>query len=170
MKRIISAILVCLLVAPPAFAGQKPNKPISWEKTQKLKPGTELVLTVTGGTPTKVRFLFADDTTLVTLKTTGPKLSARVEEFLFDVGPTWRAIVSGGGMYTLKPLRVTQDGVFDGNQKLAELSEVVQQTRRGDALELSVVRHSRHVKAHVLAIVAILAVVGLFVARAANAN
>ena len=38
---------------------------------QRLKAGTEIMLTVTGGQPTKVRLLCADDTILLTLKACG---------------------------------------------------------------------------------------------------
>ena len=36
--------------------------------TRSLKAGTEIVLTVAGGEPTKVRQLFADDANIITLR------------------------------------------------------------------------------------------------------
>jgi hypothetical protein len=96
MKRIIALILIVLLVAPPVSARQKPGKPINWQDVQTLKAGTEVVLTVPGGQPSKVRLLFADDATLVTLKPITPKLPGRVEKFLLGVGPAWPGIFETG--------------------------------------------------------------------------
>ena len=52
MKHIIAVVLIGLLAAPPAAAGQNAGKPIDWQRARKLKAGTEIVLTVTGGQPT----------------------------------------------------------------------------------------------------------------------
>jgi hypothetical protein len=131
MKRVIAMILIGLLVAPPASAGQKQGKPIDWQKAQTLKPGTEVVLTVTGAQPAKVRFLYADETALLTLKPTAPKLPGSAKDTLFRLGPSWPAIFSGS---TFKDGRVhvSLAGIFDRDKKLADLSDVVQQTPRED--------------------------------------
>ena len=55
IKRIIATILVTLLVAPPAFASEKPGKPIDWQKVQTLKAGAKIFLTVSGGQATQVQ-------------------------------------------------------------------------------------------------------------------
>jgi hypothetical protein len=86
LKRHIAMTLVGLLIAQPASAGEKPGKPIDWQKVQTLKSGTEMVLTVTGGQPTKVRLLFADETMIVTLKRTAPALPGKCR----DVPPEGR--------------------------------------------------------------------------------
>jgi hypothetical protein len=136
MKRLIAMVLIGLLVAPPASAGQKQGKPIDWQKAQTLKPGTEVVLTVTGGQPTKVRFLFADDTMIVTLKPTAPKLPGGVKKFLFSVGPHWPGILNTDATFSDERLRVSQDGIFDRDTKLAGLADVVQHTPRVDVREI----------------------------------
>jgi hypothetical protein len=153
MKRVIAVILISLLVAPTASAGQKPPKLIDWQKAQQLKPGTEIVLTVSGGQPTKVRLLFADEAILMTLKATAPKLPRRVEEFLLDVGPRWPSVVSGGS-WTFNRLQVSPKGIFDGDEKLVDLAAVVQQTPRTDVLEIAEPPHS-HVLRNVLGVVII---------------
>jgi hypothetical protein len=162
MRRIIATILIALLVAPPASAGQKQGKPIDWQKTQTLRPGTEIVLTVTGGQPTKVRLLFADEATLVTLKPTAPTLPGGVEKLLFSVGSEWPEIFNTGATYSSERLRVSQDGIFDREQKLAELSDAVQRTPRGDVRAVSEPSHS-HVGRNILIGVAVV-VAGLLVA------
>ena len=128
--------LISLFVAAPASAGQEPPKSADWQKAETLKAGTEVVLTVTGEQPTKVRFVYADETALLTLKPTARKLPAGVQTFLLDVGPKWSSIINDGGTYTFEPLRVSQDGIFDRDKKLADLADVVQQTPRAEVREI----------------------------------
>jgi hypothetical protein len=149
MKRITATILIGLLVAPPASAGQKQGKPIEWQKAQKLKPGTEIVLTFTGGQPTKVRLLFADETTIVTIKPTAPKLPGGAEKVLLSVGPQWPSIFNTGVTYSDERLRVSQSGIFDRDKKLADLADVVQQTPRGGIQQIAEAPHS-HVGRNIL--------------------
>ena len=149
MKRVIAMILIDLLVAPPASAGQKQGKPIDWQKAQTLKPGTEVVLTVTGAQPAKVRFLYADETALLTLKPTAPKLPGGVEKLLFSVGSEWPGIFNTGATYSSERLRVSQDGIFDRDQKLADLADVVQQTPRAGVQQIAEAPHS-HVGRNIL--------------------
>lgn len=137
MKRSLAAVLIASLVASPASAGQKP---VEWEKVKKLSPGTEIVLTVAGGQPTKVHVMFADDARLLTLKEQGPKLSRRVEQFLFRAGPHWHDIVDRGGTYRGGTLRLSQAGLFDVDRKLADLTDLVQQTPRAEVAEVLVER------------------------------
>ena len=145
MRRIVAVVLITLLVAPPALADQKQGKPISWEKAKKIGAGTEIVLTVTGGQPTKERLLFADEALIVTLKTTAPELPGKVTKFLFGLGPLWPAILDGESCTDGK-LRVSQSGIFDRDKKLADLAEVVQLTPRGDVFEIAKARPSHVVR------------------------
>jgi hypothetical protein len=158
MKRIVVVILIGLLVAPPAWADQKPGKPISWEKVTRLKAGTELIVTATDSPPTKVTLLFADDSLLVTRKSDAPKLPGRVKRALLDVGDRWPGILDGAGSVARDKVRVSPEGIFDGDQKLAELATVVQQTPRGDVRGISETRHS-HIGLYIL----IGAAVGMFI-------
>ena len=135
MKRPIAMILIGVLVAPHASAAQKQGKPIDWQRVETLNAGDEIVLTVTGGQPTKVRFLFADEEILVTLKPNAPKLPGGAKEILFGLGPRWPAIFTGLTV-NYDRVRVSQAGIFDRDKKLAELSEVVQQTSRADVREI----------------------------------
>jgi len=136
MRRIVATILIALLVAPPASTGQTPGKPIEWQKTRSLEAGTEIVLTVAGGEPTKVRLLFADDANIITLKPT-TALPGRVAKFLLKIGAEWPAVLSGSSTSTNASLWVSKDGIFDGDQKLCALADAVQQTARGDVKEIA---------------------------------
>jgi hypothetical protein len=159
MKRSIAMILICLLVAPPASAGQKANKPISWEQAKKLKAGTEIDLTVTNAQPTKVRFLFADDAVLLTLNPTSAKQPERIERALVSLGARWYYILNQGAAFTSEQLRVSQEGVFDGDQKLAELADVVQQTPRANVTAIAAQPKKRHI-----GLIVVLSVVGVLFA------
>lgn len=160
MKRPIATILIGLLVVPPASAGQKPGKPIDWQNVQTLRTGTQIVVTVTGGQPSKVRLLYADETTLVTIKTPSPKLPGRVEQFLLSLGNAWPGLLNTGATYTGESLRVSNGAVFDGDQKLVDLADVVQQTSRRDVLQISEAPH-RHIGRNILLGVAVFMLVGL---------
>jgi hypothetical protein len=155
MKRMVAVILISLLVAPPASAGQKPGKPITWEEAQQLNAGTEIMLTVKDSPPTKVKLLFADGSILVALKPDAPKLPSRIERPLLSLGSKWRDILSRGGSLTLDDVRVSKDGVFDGDRKVADVAEVIQWAPRGDVVGISEVPHS-HLARNILIGVGIL--------------
>jgi hypothetical protein len=147
MQRIVAVILMLLFVAPPVSSGQKPNAPVDWDKVQRLKAGTKITLTVTGNPPTQVRFLFADEATVVTLKPTEPKLAGRVERTLFSIGSQWPAILNSGESVDDGKVRVSREGVFDGTQKVTNLPDLVQQTPREDVLSIpEVAPHSHWVR------------------------
>ena len=156
MQRIVAVILAFLLVAPPMSAGQKPNAPVDWDKVQRLKPGTTITLSIRGQAPTNVRFLFVDETMLVTLKPTQPKLSGRVERTLFSIGSQWPAILNSGESADDGKVRVSREGVFDGTQKVSDLADVIQQTARGDVLSTAEPPHS-HLRRNILIGIGILA-------------
>jgi hypothetical protein len=166
MRRIVAIILVGLLVAPPASAAQKAGRPISWEEARRLKAGTETVLTVTGGQPTKVRLLFADDAMLLTLNPARANVSAQVERTLVGIGVQWPAILRGGLTLGGNGVRVSHNGVFDGNQKVGDLAELIQQTPRGNVLAASAVPHSRRTRT--IAIVAAIAGAAILVSLVAR--
>ena len=162
MKRIIAMVLIGLLVAPPASAGQKPNVPIAWQKVQTLRPGTEIVLTLTGGQPTKVRLLFADETALVTMKATAPKLPGSAKETLFRLGRGWPAIFSGSTFIDDR-VHVSLAGIFDRDKKLADLADVVQQTPRVEVQQIAESPHS-HVWRNIAIVVGVAVGVLLIIA------
>jgi hypothetical protein len=81
--------------------------------------------------------LFAGEASLVTLKPRAQKLPGGVEKFLLSIGPAWPGIVNTGATYSAHELRVSKDGVFDGNSKLADLADVVQQWSPEEVVEIS---------------------------------
>jgi hypothetical protein len=134
MKQIVAVVLIIVLTAPPVLAGQKQLKPIDW---QELKPGTKIVLTITGGQSMNERVLFVNESVLVTRKAAPPKLPEQVEKALLDVGSYWPAVFDVGVTGKSGRVRVSPDGVFDGDKKLADLTAVVRYTPRGEVLKVS---------------------------------
>ena len=143
MTRIIAVILITLLVAPSASAGPRRGKPINWEKVQKLKAGSKLILTTQGGQPTEVRLLYADDATLFTMRDKSAKLAPRIAVFLQNVGAEWPAVASGEADHVWGELRVSMDGIWSSGEKLYNLGEVVQFSSRSEVKELGVPRTLR---------------------------
>lgn len=157
MKQCIAVVLSIVLAAPPVFADQKQPKPIDW---RKLKTGVKIALTAAGGQPGTERVLLVSDSVLITRGAAPPKLPRPVEEFLFAVGARWPAIFNEGLIATSdrERLRVSQDGVFEGGRKLADLTDVVRYTPRGDALSISEAPHS-HVGRNALIVAALVIIV-----------
>ena len=165
MRRAISVILICLLVAPPASAAQNLGKPIEWQQVQTLKPGTELVVRFARGGYRKVRLLFADEKVLFTMKPDAPKLPGRVERLLYGVGAGWPGLVEGAGRFEDRRLRVSRDGIFDGDTKLADLADVIQRSPLADVREITAPLRttSRDVRIGVVVAVFVGALVALWV-------
>jgi hypothetical protein len=162
MRSAVAVILICLLVAPPASAAQNIGTPIEWQQVQTLKPGTEIVVRFARGGYRKVRLLFADEKVLFTMKLDAPKLPGRVETLLYGVGAGWTGVVAGTGRYEAPPLRVSRDGIFDGDKKLADLADVIQQSPRADVREITAL--PRNTSRDVKIVVAVAVVVGALVA------
>ena len=136
-------ILVCLLVAPPALAAEKPGKPVAWAKIQTLKAGSTIFVTTGGGKTTKAQLLFADETTLFTMRSESAALPPRIKVFLQNVGAEWPAVARGEKDHDWGDLRVSKDGVFGSDEKLCSLAEVIQLTSRRDVTEIARPRSHR---------------------------
>lgn len=149
MKRIVAVVLITVLVAPPAWA-QQSKKPLDWKRVQRLEPGTRITLTVSRGTTTKALFLYADEATLFTLRTTEPPLSGRVRGVLVRIGSDWPRVLSHAPSRTVDGVRVSDEGVFDGPRKLGDLAELIQQTPRADVLAAREQGEGSHVGRNVL--------------------
>jgi hypothetical protein len=139
MKQCVAVVLIIVLAAPPASAGQNQPKPIDW---QKLQTGANVVLTITGGQSVTERVLFVNESVLVTRKAAPPRLSGGVENSLLEVGSYWTAVFNDGATAKSGRLRVSLGGVFDGDKKVADLTDVVRCTPRAEVLTISEGRHS----------------------------
>jgi len=165
MRRVVALVLIGALIAPSVSAAQAEGKPISWQEAKKLKAGTKIVLTITGGQPVTERILFVNDSILVTRKAAPPKLAERVEKALLDSGSWWPEVFDHGATCKSGSVRVSLNGVFDGDRRVADLMDVVRHTPRADVLSVSEQAHS-HVSGSKVVIVAVVVFVAIFVVRA----
>ena len=136
MKRVIAMLLIALLVAPPAFAAEKPGEPMAWEKVQTLKAGSTILVT-TGGGSFMTQLLFADEATLFTTNTPLTTLPKEVVRALYDVRAEWPAVARGERDHRRGDLRISKDGVFASAGKLYDLADVVRVTSRQEVTEIA---------------------------------
>jgi len=134
LSRSIASAIAAL---PQSVGDQEPNKVSDWSRVQALPRGTEIILTVIGGPTAPFRLLAATDSAVFVLKPTAVELPGRVEGALVGIGDQWPLIFSGGMTYAeTKGVRVAQDGIFDRDQRVAYLDQVVQRTAREDVSEI----------------------------------
>jgi hypothetical protein len=164
MRRTIAVILIILVVAPTDAIAGKPNKPMDWQTLQTLPPGTQIVIWFAGDGVHKVRLLFADEKVLMTMKLGAPKLPGRVEKLLYRIGSGWPGLAEGAETFEDGRLRVSRDGIYDGDKKLADLADVVRRSSRTDVREITAPpgNTARNVKIGVAVAVAVGALVALF--------
>jgi hypothetical protein len=137
MKRVIAMLLIVLLIVPSASAAEKPGKPLAWEKVQDLTMGSTIFVTTGRGKPVKAQLLFADEATLFTSTTDMATLPNEVAVALYDVRAEWPAVARGEKDHTWGLLRISKDGVFNGDGKLYDLSAVVQVTSRQEVTKIA---------------------------------
>ena len=124
-------------MAPHLVARQEPNRVSDWSRVRELQRGTEITLTVTGSPTATVVLLVANDLAVFVLKPTGPELPGHVNVALIGIGDQWPSIFNGGANYSeTNGVRAAQDGIFDGNRKVADLAQVVQRVPREHVSEL----------------------------------
>jgi hypothetical protein len=135
MKRVIAMLLIVLLVVPSASAAEKPSTPLAWEQVQELSMGSTIFVTTGRGTPVKAQLLFADEATLFTSKTDVATLPNEVALDLSSVRAEWPSVARGEKDHTWGPLRISKDGVFNGDGKLYDLAAVAQVTSRQEVTQ-----------------------------------
>jgi len=135
MRRIVATILIALLVHHPRLDGSRRRASrSSGRSTRSLEAGTEIVLTVAGGEPTKCACCSADDANIITLKPT-TALPGRVAKFLLSTGTEWPAVLSGSATTTDAPSGRRRMGSSTVIRSWCALADAVQQTARGDVKE-----------------------------------
>ena len=128
------------------LAAAQPNEPAdpSWSRVRKLKPGTEVTVTVKGTQPGKRYFLGADEAGLTVLNLTEPTLPAAARDTLLELAslnPERFVDAQKGGTFLLhKNVRVVSGDVFVADQKVANLGQVVERIARTDVVEVAIPR------------------------------
>jgi hypothetical protein len=118
-----------------------------WSRVGELEPGTELAVTVKGSPPSQQHFLAADDSSLTVLNAAAKDMSASVKQILIDTAsdhPIYFVLAQQGKTFPLDgDVRLTREGVFNGDQKVTGLEQIVVQIARASVAEIIV--RERHV-------------------------
>src|SRR5436305_5698925 len=116
-----------------------------WTDVQKLKPATEIIVTVGGAVAVNHTFLFADAAALFVLNTTTLAQAGDAERDLRQIVVTNAAALAAGtrAQFVTGDVRVVVDGVFVAGHKIAEESTLVQRVNRDDVHEVRLARSRR---------------------------
>ncbi len=116
------------------------HAPADWSRVVRLAPGMQIVITRRAGLPEPRRFLVADDTEINVLNDRHPKLPAAARRVLLEMAHEridYARLFRGELFFVHKNVRVAAEGVFAGNQKIAETSEVIERLVRQDVLAVA---------------------------------
>ena len=112
----------------------------SWSRVPKVKPGSEIVLTVKGSQSERRFFVQADASELTVLNLTDPALPGAAKLALRDIAsrhPDYFATPGRSGSFRTVAVRVESGGVFVGDQKVADLGQIVERIARTDVVEIT---------------------------------
>jgi hypothetical protein len=112
-----------------------------WSRVRKLEPGTAVIVTVTGSSPSKRYFVVASDAQLTVLNLTDPLLPATATRVLRDMAshrPEHLAAAQERHVIVEDRVRVGPDAVFVEDQKVADLKDVLQTIARTDIINVEV--------------------------------
>jgi hypothetical protein len=111
-----------------------------WTALQRLKPGTEVVVT-SDGSPAADRYLVLSDASRLTLlNLTDPALPREATRTLMDIGsrhPEFFASAPKGGQFVDRDVRVGPDGVFVAGRKVADLQQIVETIPQARVVEVA---------------------------------
>ncbi len=150
MKSALSLMLVASLVgsAPPVAAQARTESKSGWSRLRTLAPGTEVTLSVQGSQPVTRYVVQADESKLTVLNLSAPTLTAVARHALRDIAskhPDYFMSAAQGGTFLLdKNLRLTRDGVFIADQKVADFGQVVETIARTDVVEIAPISKHGH--------------------------
>lgn len=116
-----------------------------WSRVRNLAPGTEIILT-TRGAPSSRRYLVrTSDSELTILNLTDPSIPRAATRMLSDMVVHHADYLAGvrRGQYVDRDLRVGPDGVFFANQKVADLSRIVETIARTAVTEVRTLARGR---------------------------
>ena len=124
-----------------AWQSGKSAPPSDWSRVRKLAPGTEIIVTVKGAPPARRYFVAEDESDVTVLKMADPTLPAAVRDLLREVASDHPEYLSDAqhrrASFVLeRKVRVGPDGVFVADQKVADLTQVVENISRFDVAEV----------------------------------
>lgn len=113
-----------------------------WSRVRELDPGAEIAVTVKGSRPGQRYFLAGDESSLTVLNAAEPGISAAVKQVLVDTAsdhPIYFVLAQQDKTFLLDGnVHLTREGIFVGDQWVAELEQIVVQIARDSIAEISV--------------------------------
>jgi hypothetical protein len=146
MKDIPLIAIVCLVAsALPAVAQSE------WSRVRNLAAGTEIIVTIAGAPPGQRFHVRTDDSQLTALNVTDPTLPRAAVRVLMDMlshHPDYVASARRTGEFVDRDVRVSPDGVFVADRKVADWDRVVERIAQRDVAEVRIRRSGRGVWGH----------------------
>lgn len=113
-----------------------------WSRVRELDPGAEIAVTVKGSPPGQRYFIAADGSSLTVLNVAESDISAAVKQVLVDTAsdhPIYFVLAQQDKTFLLSGnVRLTREGIFVGDQRVAELERLVVHISRAIIAEISV--------------------------------
>ena len=153
MKSVLSmAMRVCLIavllsgcatgrgprhINDPTYSGLALES--NWSRVGQLAPAAELVVTTRGSQPRSRHFVMADEFALLVLNLAQPALPPGSRNVLRDMAsqhPEYFAAVQKSGTFAQDDVRISRDGLFVADRRVADLGEVVERIVRNDVTEI----------------------------------
>jgi hypothetical protein len=120
----------------------RPPDDSAWSRVRELEPGIEIAVTMKGSPPRQQHFLAGDESSLTVLNAAAMDISSSVKQVLVDTAsdhPIYFVLAQQGKTFPLDgDVRLTREGIFVGDQKVADLEQIVVQTARASVAEISV--------------------------------
>jgi len=160
-QRTLALIVAVLASAGPAIAQEGPSFAVEpawsglqqpradWSRVRKLAAATEVVVTVKGSQPGRRYFVLADESDLTVLNLTDPTLPPAARRVLLAMTLNQREFFTAHkGAFVDAEVRVSPDGVFVDNRKVADLQHIIETRARKDVVEMKTRHKGRGVWGH----------------------
>ena len=136
---LIVPLALVLLPSPASAQGE------GWSRVRRLEPGDAIALTADGAERGEQLFVSANDQDVTTLSLDSkiPATVARTLRRLAAQHPTILDSASRGGTVVADGVRLSAEGVFATDRKVADLQQVVHTISRPTVSEISVRRQGR---------------------------
>ena len=115
-------------------------KDSAWSRVRRIAPGAEVTVTVRGSQGAKRYFVVANQSELTVLNLNHDQVPRAGADALRRTVASHPEIFIGTGplgTFVDGAVRVTPDGVFRGDQKVADLTEIVERLARADVIDVA---------------------------------
>jgi len=143
----ISRALPFLLVAlASSAAAQDQPQYYEWRSVATLEPGQTITVTTRAGASAERDYVSSDDAVVTLLNPNAPGVPDEAARELRHVARTHPDYLDGaraGRGFGWNSIRVSQDGVFVGTRKVAELQQVLETRSKSEVKEVTRLRRGR---------------------------